>query len=142
MQDETMKHKLDFDPEILIRQRRRCSPIHSIGQLMVIVAVSALILSAVAAAARHLLLAPSPAGGAPLVLRAGFSPVAVAGGAGGALQAEVFLQQPSDPFVIVAPQSIDLGMVVWAPEWIDPDMIVTARAPARQRGRGDLMLGR
>jgi len=118
-----MKSKHDFDPYLPEPSGRRLWPIRSIRQLMVVVAPSGVILAVGVTMARQPL--------SSMMRRALGYPTASAvpprlamvQARGRVVPPRVFLPQPPDPLVIVAPESIDAGMVVRAPDWIDPKMV-------------------
>ncbi len=113
-----MKNQSGFDPQSEEKARKRSRPIRSIGLLMLLVALCALLLSAALETQRK----PPP------VIAAPFPVVAVPA---------VLVYAPSrpvlapDPFVRVADASIDPKFVVPAPPDLDQAMVVNPEAPAR-----------
>jgi hypothetical protein len=143
-----MKPKPVFDVEFAVPSRRPFRPIRSIGQFMIVVALSGLVMVFVPARSRRL---PPPKGPA----RAPVVPAVFYGQLAGGnphefrlwayraraqerarrIQDVAVQRQPREPFVVVAPGWIDPQMVVRAPDWIDPRMVVNPdgrmRAPVR-----------
>jgi len=145
----SMKSQPDFDLDWPAGSQSRLWPIRSIRQLMVVVAASGMLLAFTVTLARQplssmilwdpglptsstarprLALYQAPDAAPPLVIAC---PVEAA-------QPDVFRPQPRDPLVVVAPESIDPGMVVRAPAWIDPKMVFTPRGGDWQPGQGGL----
>jgi hypothetical protein len=113
-----MRPKPDFDPEFPAHSRRWYWPIRSIGQLMIVIALSGLVLSVVPLRSR-----PAP----PVRTRPRFSrnPIVIQGPVWG-LQARG--EQPRDRFVVIAPREIDPGMVVYARPDLDEGMVFSPYA--------------
>jgi len=146
-----MKSKPDFDPDRPVPSRRRLWPIRSIGQLMVVVAVSGLLLAIGVTTARQplssivywepglspsstarprLALYPAPDVTPAALVRevyCGLLPDQTASPPDTAPQPLVTDVQLRDRMVVIAPESIDPAMVVRAPAWIDPKMVFTPR---------------
>lgn len=95
-----MRPKAPLDRDFLAIARTRCWPMRSIGQLMIVVALSGLVMWAVSRGVRR------SASGSRNIMRI---PATVA--------------QPSDRFVIVAPPEADSAMVIRADPHIDPEMV-------------------
>jgi len=112
-----MRPKPDPEFEFQPKSRSRSWPIRSIGQLMVVVALSGLAMAALPGRSR------------PRPLTFGARPPAVR-----AVQVIPQVQAPQvpDPFVREAPGGIDDAMIVTARQGIDDAMIV---GPSRLRGR-------
>ncbi|MGO9471125.1 MAG: hypothetical protein ACLQIB_28620 [Isosphaeraceae bacterium] len=133
-----MRSKPDIDPDGPARSQRRLWPIRSIRQLMVVVAASGMLLAGAVTMARQPLSStigrvlgfPTPTTMPP---RLAMVPVPRT-----AVQPDVFPPQPRDHSVIIIPESIDRGMVVRAPEWIDPKMVFTPSGGGWQPEQGGL----
>jgi hypothetical protein len=160
-----MKSKPDFDPELLGGSPSRLWPIRSIGQLMVVVAASGVILAAAVATARQPLTSiivwdpaafPSSAVRPQLALYQRPDVTAeslivhacpevkptIEAPQPLAIQVQpqplVTQIQPRDPMVVFAPESLDPRMVVRAPAWIDPKVVFIPRGSVRQPEQGGL----
>ncbi len=122
-----MKSKPDFDPEWPARSRRPW-PIRSIRRLMVIVAAIGILLAGALTMARPPL--------SSMIRRTLNLPTSTAvprrlamlQRRGAVAQPDVFRSHRRDPLVIIAPESIDPGMVVQAPAWVDSKMVFARRA--------------
>jgi hypothetical protein len=115
-----MKSKIQFDPELGKNARRWYWPIRSIGQLMIVVALSGLTLWAV----------PRRSGDSvsgPLNLRRIPAGMPTIRGPLRSPRAEV--GQPNDRFVIVARPDLDAGMVIQARPDIDAGMVIPQPKP-------------
>jgi hypothetical protein len=112
-----MNHQSRSDPQFDDRGRKPWRPIRSIGLLMLLVALSALLLSAALETQRKpppVIAAPFPAVAVPAVLVYPTSRPVPA----------------PDPFARVADASIDPQFVVPAPPDLDDAMVVNPEAPA------------
>jgi hypothetical protein len=129
-----MKPKPNFDPDFPMTSRRRYWPIRSIGQLMIVVALSGLVLSVVSMKSQR----PSPSVNVrkrlPMTSRLVQVPSRN-------LQARDVVQPPPDRFVIVARAEIDPAMVVQARPDIDPGMVFNPYTRRRGSAPSDPMPG-
>jgi hypothetical protein len=123
-----MRPKPEHDPELPSGSRRWSWRIRSIGQLMIVIALIGLALSAVPLRTRP------PARGV-LKFKGMRGRPATLPGSIGRLPAEV--RQARDRFVIVAPAEIDPGMVVWADPDLDAEMVFNPETGRRGTSPGD-----
>jgi hypothetical protein len=111
-----MKPKPCIDPDFHANSRRWYWPVRSIGQLMIVVALSAVALALMAGRAPRQVprkrVFPRFSRNATVFQRPGQGP-----------QARVLVERPRDPFVMVAPAGIDREMIVPAPAEIDEAMV-------------------
>jgi hypothetical protein len=145
-----MKPKPDFDLDWPASSSCRHWPVRSIWQLMAVVAASGLFLAVTVPLARQPLASiiywdPGlpPASSAPPRLVFYPAPALeqdslVIACPAEAPQPPVIQAQPRDRTVVIAPESIDPGMVVRAPAWIDPKMVFTPGGADAQAEQGEL----
>jgi hypothetical protein len=114
-----MKLTPELDPELPWKSRRRSWPIRSIGQLMIVIALSGLVLSVVPLRSRR------PAPTAFRITRLPGNRTVVQGPVPGRWQQK---SSPRDPFVIIAAAEIDSGMVVQADPNLDAAMVFNPEA--------------
>jgi hypothetical protein len=122
-----MKPKPLFDDELPPRPGRSWWLSRSIGTLMIVVAVSALVLAFVAERSRRLAAAKQPPSRPRPILTAARLRRQIP-------QTKRLLSQPRDPFLIMADASIDPKMVVAAPMGIDDAMVVNRGGQSPQLG--------
>ena len=108
-----MKPKVQFDPEFGKNARRWYWPIRSIGQLMIVVALSGLMLGGMSMRSRR------PVRNSLKPFRGPMNRVQ-----GPAGQFPAGVAQPRDRFVIVARPEIDPGMVIQARPDLDAAMVI------------------
>jgi hypothetical protein len=118
-----MKPKFDLDLEVPASIRRWHWPIRSIGQLMIVVALSGMVFAVLPLKSRRpgppaLKMVPAP--GTSTVIQ---GPIGTVHG---------LRRDPSDRFVFIAPEEIDPGMVIQARPDLDEGMVFTpyGRDPA------------
>ncbi|MGP0069194.1 MAG: hypothetical protein ACLQGP_37040 [Isosphaeraceae bacterium] len=108
-----MKSKVPFDPDFGKNARRWYWPIRSIGQLMIVVALSGLMFWGGSLRSRP------PLRNTPRRILRPMTPVRVP-----AIPSPAPVVQPRDPFVVVASPEIDPAMVIRADPDLDAAMVV------------------
>jgi hypothetical protein len=133
-----MKSKSSFDPEFGEKARRGCGPIHSIGQLMIAVALIGLTFGIVT-------MRPKRGVSASPIVRLSPAALTVVQGPGPIPPAP--FAQPRDRFAIVARPDLDAGMVFQARPDLDAGMVINPDTRGRsswvapQIGEGSLLPG-
>jgi hypothetical protein len=117
-----MKRKPGFDDEFQPKGQRLAWPLRSIGLLMIVVTVCGAALSVMAGTGKH-----------KRNLR--YYPARVQQPVQ-APQANAFVPQPRDPFVVVPSAEIDAKMVVAAPAGIDDAMVFNPYTREQQSVQG------